>query len=96
MTATPAVHETASEVQIAEAPNGTLAHRNYHCPSLKCERASFAPNKMTHAATHYSDGNVAVERGLMKTINHIVKPPAAEASFFWYLRPEGGTFQGRV
>ena len=38
-----AVHETATEQQIAATPPGTLAHRHYVCPSLQKERAKHAP-----------------------------------------------------
>ena len=36
-------HETATGEQIQAAPVGTLAHRNYVCPSLRAERSKHAP-----------------------------------------------------
>ena len=33
-----AAFETATDVQLARTPNGTLAHRNYLCPSLRGEK----------------------------------------------------------
>ena len=38
------VHESATPQQIDDTPMGTLAHRNYSCPSLDSDRARHAPD----------------------------------------------------
>ena len=37
-----------------------------------------------------------MERALAPSIAHIVKPPSANATFNWILRPKNGRFRGRV
>ena len=37
-----------------------------------------------------------MERGLTKSIADIVRPPAKHDTLKWILRPEGGTFLGKV
>ena len=38
-----AIHEIATDQQIAATPPGTLTHRHYVCPSLQKERAKYDP-----------------------------------------------------
>jgi hypothetical protein len=90
------VHESATAQQIEDTPMGTLAHRNYQCPSLNGERARHAPDAMQQRAARSAEGNLAFERALHPSLNHIVPPPAKNATFNWHIFPEGGCFRGRV
>ena len=89
-------HERATPAQIADAPNGTLAHRNYACPALEAERVKFAPWEMRNRARRFAEGDPAFERALHPAVDHTVPPPHKEATFRWHTAPPEGTFQGRV
>ena len=54
------------------------------------------PNKMVHAASVQADGNLSIERGLVPSVDHIVPPPSAEATFHWRVFPAGGSYLGRI
>ena len=66
------VHESATAQQIEDTPMGTLAHRNYQCPSLNGERARHAPDAMQQRAARSAEGNLAFERALHPSLDHIV------------------------
>ena len=90
------MHEAATDKQIADTPVGTLAHRNYICPSLEGERIIHAPNAMRQRADRFAKGNLAFARALHPSIDRIVPPPAVDATFTWHVAPLGGYFVGRV
>ena len=90
------IHEQATAQQIADAPAGTMAHRNYLCPSLNTERLAHAPNAMRQRAANFAAGNLAFERAIHPSINHTVDPPATDASFTWIVFPTTVFFCGRV
>ena len=66
------------------------------CPSLGGERIIHAPNAMRQRADRFAKGNLAFERALHPSIDHIVPPPAVDATFTWHVAPLGGYFVGRV
>jgi len=51
---------------------------------------------MRQRANRFAKGNLAFERALHPSIDHIVQPPAKDATFHWHVFPAGGSFQGRV
>jgi hypothetical protein len=69
------LHTRATPEQIEATPNGTLAHRNYQCPSLRDEREMHAPSAMRLRAEQLATGNLAFERALRPSIAHKVPPP---------------------
>ena len=62
------LHESATSEQVQAAPVGTIAHRNYLCPSLEPERRKHAPPALRHRAAVMAEGGLAFERGLMHSI----------------------------
>ena len=82
--------------QIEAAPVGTLAHRNYQCPSLELERVKYAPPYLRHRVERQAEGNEMFERALVPSIAHTVKPPSVQSTFTWQLKPQGGTYQGTI
>ena len=90
------LHESASPELISTVPVGTLAHRNYLCPSLKTERSKHAPSSLLQRALGQADGNIAFERALLPSQAGLVPPPSKDATFRWKIEPPGGTFCGKV
>ena len=84
--------------QVEKAPVGTLRHRIWACKTQKEERMECAPLTMRLQANAMSThvGDAAFDRALFPSLALIVLPPAEHDTFAWLLRPEGGTFKGRV
>ena len=91
-----ALHETASTQQVADTPTGTMAHRNYACPALEAERIVHAPVAMRQRAGRSAEGNLAFERAMHPSLDHLVPLPAKDATFTWHIAPPDGYFVGRV
>ena len=51
---------------------------------------------MRQRAAKCAEGNLAFERALHPSLNHIAPPPSAEPTFNWHIYPPGGHFRGRV
>ena len=80
------------------APVGNLRHRIWECSATSDLRQLHAPRNLAAEilAGRHRNANTSIERALFPDLASSVKPPCAEATFHWHLKPSGGTFSGKV
>ena len=68
-------------------PLGTLMHRNLNCSRHAAPRSNLAPEVMVaralEAEANGTGEDIALDRGILQALAHLVPPPVAAASFRW-------------
>lgn len=82
---------------LTTAPVGTMRHRNWHCNRNQHARSEYAPSLMMQRVVgDDGSGNLALDRGLLKSVEHWVPAAASEATSHWHTKPRGGVIEGTV
>ena len=90
------VEVQANQGQIDRAPIGDPFHRCWKCPHLQPSRLKHASSEDLARTMHgWGSGKVAFERALVPLPPPPERPPAAEATFHWHVKPGDAFVAGR-